>query len=189
MATNRREALGRAFALLGAAVGFGAARKDLAAAPREENTADSSSKGINKDKQLVLQARGLRISSQDLRRGELPPAGVRMTARAEIVSVSAKSRKASDRKAGDFFATYHRVNTPGKVADREPGSLEQHTFILSEGTIFGTGVSTSGMDGEGQFAIIGGTGRYHGARGSYVARQSHVDFGGDGNATFKFTLI
>jgi len=182
VATNRREALGRAFALLGAAVGIGAASVDLSAAPRDENLSDAK---LNKQKQLVLQARGLRISSQDLRRGELPPAGIRMTARAEIVSGSSKNQK----KTGEFLATYHRINTPGKVAAHEPGSLEQHTFILPEGTIFGTGVSTAGMDGDGQFAIIGGTGRYHGARGSYVARQSHVDFGGNGVATFTFTLV
>jgi hypothetical protein len=107
-----------------------------------------------------------------------------MTAKAEIVSDSPKNEK-----AGEFLATYHRVNTPGKVADHEPGSLEQHTFILPDGNIFGTGVSASSTDGEGQFAVIGGTGRYHGARGSYVARQSHVDFGGNGAATFTFTLV
>ena len=183
MATNRREALGRAFALFGAAIGFGAAGKDLSAAPLEERPADNTSKN-GREAKLVLKARGLRISSQDLRRGELPTAGVRMMARAEIVSSSPKNEE-----LGEFLATYHRVNTPGKVADHEPGSLEQHTFILPEGTIFGTGVSASGMDGEGQFAIIGGTGRYQGVRGSYVARQSHVDFGGDGSATFTFTLI
>lgn len=183
MATNRREALGRAFALLGAAVGIGAAGKDLTAAPRDESAPDAAKN--NNEKRFILEARGLRIRSQDLRRGELPQAGIRMTARAEIVSGSSKNQK----KAGEFLATYHRVNTPGKVANHEPGSLEQHTFILSEGTIFGTGVSMSGMDSEGHFAIIGGTGRYCGARGSYVARQSHADFGGDGNATFTFTLV
>lgn len=187
MATNRRQALGRAFALLGAAIGFGAASRDLSAAPREENPADTTAKS-NKETTLVLNARGLRISSQDLRRGELPAAGVRMMARAELVFGSPFNQKAGQ-KFGEFLATYHRVNSPGKVADHEPGSLEQHTFILPEGTLFGTGVSLSGMDGEGQFAIIGGTGCYQGVRGSYVARQSHVDFGGTGSATFTFTLI
>lgn len=178
MATNRREALGRAFALLGAAVGMGAASKNLTAAPQE--IPPEASKG----KQLVLQARFLRIGSQDLRRGELPQAGTRMMAKADIVSSTSK-----DGKVGEFLATYHRVSTPGKVADHEPGSLEQHTFILPEGTLFGSGVSTSGLESEGQFAILGGTGRFHGARGSYISRQSHVDLGGNGTATFTFTLI
>jgi hypothetical protein len=177
MATNRRDALRGALALLGAAVGVGAASKDLSAAQEtpEEN---------KQAKQLVLQARRLRISSQDLRRGELPKSGVRMTARAEIVTGSQ-----ANQKLGEFFATYFQVNTPGKVAAHEPGSIEQHTFILPEGTILGSGVTPSGLDSEGQFAVVGGTGRYHGARGSYVARQDHIDFGGNGTATFTFTLI
>jgi hypothetical protein len=90
---------------------------------------------------------------------------------------------------GDFFATYNRINTPGKVANHEPGSLEQHTFILPEGNLYGSGMATSGTESEGHFAIIGGTGKYLGAQGSYVARQSHVDFGGNGTATFTLTLI
>lgn len=177
MATNRRDALRGAFALLGAAVGIGAASKDLSAAQEkpEEN---------KQTKQLVLQARRLRISSQDLQRGELPQSGVRMLARAEIVTGSQ-----ANQKVGEFFATYFQVNTPGKVAAHEPGSLEQHTFILPEGSIFGTGVTTSGKDGAGNFAIIGGTGRFQGARGSYVATQNHVDFGGNGTATFTLTLL
>ena len=179
MATNRRQALRNGFMFLGAAVGIGAASKDLTAAQLEDKPPEATP-----GKKLVIEARHLRISSQDLRRGELPRAGMRMTARAEIVSASSKNQK-----CGEFLATYHRVSNPGKVADHEPGSLEQHTFILPEGTIFGTGVSVSALDGEGQFAIVGGTGRYHGARGSYITRQSHVDFGGDGSATFTFTLI
>jgi hypothetical protein len=133
---------------------------------------------------VVLKARRLRISSQDLRRGELPQAGIRMIARAEIVSGSS-----ANEKMGDFFATYNRINTPGKVANHEPGSLEQHTFILPEGNLYGSGMATSGTESEGHFAIIGGTGKYLGAQGSYVARQSHVDFGGNGTATFTLTLI
>jgi hypothetical protein len=112
-----------------------------------------------------------------------------MTARAEIVTGSSPNSGQNQKQVGEFIATYHRVTTPGKVAAHEPGSLEQHTFILPEGTIFGTGVTTSGLESQGQFAIVGGTGRYHAARGSYVARQSHVDFGGDGTATFTFTIV
>jgi hypothetical protein len=181
VATNRREALRRALTLLGAAVGIGAA-SNLTAVEVHEPTRKAEPE---KSKELVLQARFLRINSQDLRRGELPQAGIRMTARAEIVTGSPKNQK----QAGEFIATYYRVTTPGKAAAHEPGSLEQHTFILPEGTIFGTGVTTSGLESEGQFAIVGGTGRYHAARGSYVARQSHVDFGGNGTATFTFTIV
>jgi hypothetical protein len=177
VATNRRDALMRGFALLGAAVGIGVASKAPAAAQDDP----PESKPV---KQVILHARHLRIRSQDLRRGELPQAGLRMLAQGEVVSTPL-----SGQKVGSFFATYHRISTPGKVADHEPGSFEHHTFVLADGSIFGSGVATSGTESEGEFAIVGGTGRYLGARGSYMARQSHVDFGGNGTATFTLTLI
>ncbi len=177
MATNRRDALKRGFALLGAVVGIGAASN-------ESTAAQDGPSEIKEGKQIVLHAHHLHISSQDLQRGQLPQAGIRMVAKAEIVSSPSNGRK-----VGDFFANYVRINTPGKVADHEPGSFEDHTFVLPEGNIFGSGVATSATNSEGQFAIVGGTGRYLGARGSYIARQSHLDFGGNGTATFTFTLI
>lgn len=177
MAKNRREALKQGFALLGAAVGIGAAKKVLSVTPEAPSETNSG-------KQFVVHARGLRIRSQDIRRGELPPAGIRMLAKADIVSDPSSSQK-----AGEFFASYFRINAPGKVADHDPGTIEQHTFVLPEGNIFGSGVATSGLESEGQFAITGGTGRYLGVRGSYVARQSYLDFGGNGIATFTVTLI
>jgi len=178
VATNRRNALKGGLTLLGAAVGIGTANSNaLAAAP---GRAVENKDGLP----LVLHGVGWRISSQDLRRGQLPPAGVRMLARGEIVDKPSRGRK-----LGDFFATYYRLNTPGKVAPHEPGSLELHTFVFPDGTLVGSGVATAAAESEGHFAIIGGTGRYLGARGSYVARQSHADFGGDGTATFTLTLI
>ena len=52
-------------------------------------------------------------------------------------------------------------------------------------SLFGTG--TAGQS-DGAFAITGGTGRYAGVQGTYVARQQHADLGGDGTAEFVFTL-
>jgi hypothetical protein len=56
---------------------------------------------------------------------------------------------------------------------------------LLDGTIIGSG--TAGQL-EGVFAILGGTGRYAGARGTYIARQHDQDFGGDGSAEFVLKL-
>ena len=177
MATNRRDTLKGGFALLGAA-GIGAAtRTGFAMAPAR--TAE-----IIAGVPLVLHGVRWRLTSQDVRRGELPPPGVRMLARGELMDKPSRGRK-----LGDFFATCVRLNTPGKVAPHEPGSLELHTFLFPDGSIVGSGVASAGAESEGHFAIVGGTGRYHGARGSYVARQSHSDLGGDGTATFTFTLI
>lgn len=170
MPTNRRNALKGGLALVGAAAGLAAA----------------STKSSPENATLVIHGRQWRISSQDLQRGELPPAGVRMLVRGEIVD---KPSRETGTKIGEFFATYYRLNPHGKVAAHQPGSLELHTFVLSGGTIVGSGTASAGSESEGTFAVIGGTGRYLGARGSYVARQNHLEFGGDGSATFTFTLI
>ena len=41
---------------------------------------------------------------------------------------------------------------------------------------------------EGSFAVLGGTGRYAGMQGTYLARQGHEELGGDGAAKFVFEL-
>jgi uridine phosphorylase len=63
-----------------------------------------------------------------------------------------------------------------------------HHFNLGDGTIVGMGTVGGLRDTESVHAIIGGTGRYEGASGSYVARQSPLDLGGDGSAHFTFTM-
>jgi hypothetical protein len=64
------------------------------------------------------------------------------------------------------------------------GILQLHTFEMSEGTLLGMGAAVSA--GEGTFAVVGGTGAYRGASGSYTARL------GDGRAApladFDFDL-
>ena len=50
-------------------------------------------------------------------------------------------------------------------------------------------VSTIDDDQPDTYAIIGGTGRYLGARGQYTATQHHSDLGGDGTATYDMTII
>ena len=175
MATNRRDVLKNA--LLTTAVGIGTVG---AGGLTALEGADQPKPGG----QTTLYGVRWQITSQDLRRGDLPPAGLRMLVRGELYD-----KPSGGRKVGDFFATYHRLSDPGKVAHHEPGSLELHTFVFSDGTLVGSGVSNSALDSEGQFAIVGGTGRYHGARGSYLATQSHIEFGGNGTARFTLTLI
>jgi hypothetical protein len=84
---------------------------------------------------------------------------------------------------GEFFATAFAFGGAPHPAHAE--RLELHTFKLAGGTIFGTG-TVGGL--EGAFAIVGGTGRYAGAHGTYVARQGHPELGGDGAAQFVFDL-
>jgi hypothetical protein len=65
-------------------------------------------------------------------------------------------------------------------------SLEIHTFDLDGGTIHGLGSAVRGTDG--QFVVLGGTGRYVGATGTYLARQLPRELGGNGTAEFHLTL-
>ncbi|MPZ51098.1 MAG: hypothetical protein GEU75_17670 [Dehalococcoidia bacterium] len=114
-------------------------------------------------------------------KGQLPSRGDRML-------VSGKLHGGPERgQVGEFFATYYSLHQSGAVGALT--SLEQYTFNLPDGSIMGTGTTKPGIESEDEFAIIGGTARYAGARGTYFVRQSHHEFGGDGTATIVFKLM
>ena len=111
----------------------------------------------------------MRLHSPGRVPGELPAPGEHATPLGRLVDDR-------DRQLGSF--------TSAALAS-SAGALELHTFELPEGFIFGVG---AGSLGEATFAVIGGTGLYARARGSYVARQSLRESGGDGTAEFVLTL-
>jgi hypothetical protein len=88
-------------------------------------------------------------------------------------------------KVGELYATCTCVNSPFGPGPLSATLLEQHTLNLQDGTL--TGIGTS-QDDEGVFAIVGGTGRFAGARGSYTARQSPIGRGGDGTAELVISV-
>jgi len=88
-------------------------------------------------------------------------------------------------KVGEFYATCTCVNAPFGAGPLAAAFVEYHTLNLSDGTLTGMGTS---QGEESTFAIVGGTGRYAGARGSYVARQLPVELGGDGTAELVVTI-
>jgi len=167
--TTRRQALKKALLVMGGLFGVGAAGRAM------------SSGGGSRPQALELYGRGWHIQSRDLAKGELPAAGDRMLVYGELLD------RSDGDKVGDFFATYFGLYSPGRV---DPlASLEQHTFNLSDGAIMGAGSTGPGLESQDEFAIVGGTGRYAGVRGTYIAVQSHQELGGDGSASFSFTLI
>ena len=103
--------------------------------------------------------------------------GDRLTLRADLL----------DRPDGEAVGELHGTSFAlhGAGTNVAPERLELHTFRLADGTIVGSGMSGL-LDGE--FAILGGTGRYAGARGTYVARLSRRELGGDGTAEFRLLL-
>lgn len=68
---------------------------------------------------------------------------------------------------------------PGRSAP-DRGAMEWHTFHLDGGTIVGSG--TAGTEG-GAFAVVGGTGRFANARGTYALRRP-----AEGGAEFVLRL-
>ena len=89
-------------------------------------------------------------------------------------------------KVGEFFSQNIGVDSPFQITGQGVGSFEIHTLSLPEGTIVGVGV---GGGRERSYAIVGGTGKYAGARGSYLARQDTYGLGGDGKAELLLTLL
>ena len=179
---SRRSLLKGGLATIGAVFGLGAATKVAAGVlndgdKRTDTTAKLSAETI------TLHGRRWQITSPTRRAGDFPTAGEQMLINGEL-----SDRPGGDR-LGEFYATYFGVADPGRTGLDGSSSLQLHTFNLPDGTLVGTGTATPAHDTEDTFAIIGGTGRYAGARGSYVARQSPAQLGGDGTATFTITLV
>jgi hypothetical protein len=86
-------------------------------------------------------------------------------------------------RAGDLFGAGFALRGPGEPPG--PERLELHTFELLEGAIVGTG--TVGLR-EGTFAILGGTGRYAGARGTYLVRRPEPEAASGTDAELVLSL-
>ncbi|MGH9278259.1 MAG: hypothetical protein ACRD12_09140, partial [Acidimicrobiales bacterium] len=119
----------------------------------------------------------------DLKPGQLPDRGHRLLGQGEHVDAPDGVR------VGEFYATAFGLDSAGRAGPDGQATLELHTFNLDGGSIIGTGTARAALDATDTFAIVGGTGRYVGARGSYTAVQQPHELGGDGTATFTLTLI
>ena len=116
--------------------------------------------------------------SQDRRPGQLPEPGDRTTMYGELMG-------ADGGKLGEFYSACFCVGSPFGPGPFAASNVELHTFNLAGGSITGMGTASAG---ENVYAVVGGTGEYAGATGSYVARQRPFELGGDGTAEFVVTL-
>jgi hypothetical protein len=126
---------------------------------------------------LRLYGRGAHLHSPTHEPGMVPAKGDRFTAYAELLDGP------NGRTVGHFTAAFFAVESPFAG---QAGSLELHTFTLQGGSIHGLGNAVAGDTSE--FAVIGGTGRYAGVSGSYLARTEPRELGGAGAAEFTITL-
>ena len=85
---------------------------------------------------------------------------------------------------GEFFAQSTLVDRRNLITSAT-GSMQTHTFVLEQGSLHGSGVLSH--EGEGTFAIVGGTGSYQGVSGSYTVQQDLDDFAA--TATYSFNLL
>jgi len=157
---NRRQIL-TGLALFGAGAAGGGAAMARADAPAAMPTRSRQTLTL-RSKQLMSKVPG-RVP------GELRPANQPASTHGEVVD-----------DGGADVGTFSSAAVPGSA-----GALMLHTFDLAGGTILGMG---AGPLAGATYAVVGGTGRYQGVTGSYVARQHPRDLGGDGTAVFVLDL-
>lgn len=183
---SRRTLLGGAAAavtgLLGAGI-FGRRAEAPTASPppsAEATTAQSATSTV----ELRLYGRGWQFQADGPRASWVRPVrGQQSLVYGELLDAPALENGA---KVGELYATCTCVNAPFGPGPLAASFLEQHTLNLQDGTLLASGTS---QGDDGTFAIVGGTGRYTGARGSYLARQAPLGRGGDGTAELTITLI
>lgn len=170
----RRRFLKRGVGLLGGAVGLGLISRGVG--PISGASAGSGNLSLS------LNGRDWRLTYPDRQRGVLPQPGERSASFGQLFSNS------DGAKVGEFYASSFAFSSPFGPGESAAAAMEMHHFNLADGTIVGMGTLGGFHDVKSVHAIIGGTGRYEGASGSYVARQSPLELGGDGTAEFQFNI-
>lgn len=167
---SRRSVLKRAFFVGAGAIGLGAAA-DTAGATMPLQ--------LQADRELRLHGRNWRLETAGRKPGEPIQLGDNGAIHGELLDGP------TGKVLGRFFGSRLAIQAvPGPHA-RANGGIEVHTFVLPGGTLLGMGTS---LPGASVFAIVGGTGAYAGAQGSYVATQRLREQGGNGTAEFNLTL-
>jgi hypothetical protein len=166
--SSRRGLLGRGLLVAAGVLGLGGAVRQ-SSKPETSTVAQPRT-------ELKLYGRQYHLHAPMRRAGELPQKGDRHSAYAELLD------DPEGAAVGHFSAAHLSLDSPFAAKS----SLEIHTFDLTDGTIHGLGSAVRGADG--QFLVLGGTGRYAGATGTYLARQLPRELGGDGTAEFHLTI-
>jgi hypothetical protein len=170
--STRRSLIGRGLAAIGGLVGAGATGAGVAQAA-------STSAAPAGTGRLVLHGRNWLLQTPNRRSGEQLVAGEQGTLHGDLVD-------AEGRVIGQFYGSRMAMQSSIGGPIGVDASMELHTFRLEGGTLLGMG---STVGGESVFAITGGTGRFAGSHGTYVARQSLRELGGDGRAEFTIDLL
>ena len=166
---TRRGMIGGLGLLLGGATGAALALRGRSGDGGPAAPAPAPPRAPARSRTLVLNGEDWRLRSPNAVPGKLPERG-------DVRVPAGRLVDARRREIGSFRA----AALPGSA-----GVFLLHTFDLDDGTILGIGGNALH---EATYAIVGGTGRFAGATGSYTARQSPYETGGDGTAEFILTL-
>jgi len=88
---------------------------------------------------------------------------------------------------GEFYANGLGLETAFGPSVPAVSCVEFQTFQLPDGVLFGVGAG-GGAGAQRTWAVLGGTGRFAGARGTYVEREVSVAPAGRGAVEFILTL-
>jgi hypothetical protein len=88
---------------------------------------------------------------------------------------------------GSFHTSDFSTETSLGPRLRATADIAFQTFTLEEGTLFGLGAGPS-AGGERSCAVLGGTGKFAGARGTYVERTPSAGRVDRDTVEFIFTL-
>ena len=165
MDTEAQQSLSRRRLVQGLAVAAGTV--GITAANRFPASADEDPRSGRKHK-FTLTGVDWRAVTLGVAAGVRPGAGTAPTTVGRIAD------------GGVVIGDFSSASVPGSG-----GHFTLHSFRLGDGTLLGMG--TGPLSG-GSFAVVGGTGRFQGARGGYTADERPSNLGGDGTALFVFDL-
>jgi hypothetical protein len=174
---NRRTVLQRGLGFLAAALGLEvidprarAQAEILATPPGEVPEIQSTTQA---GKVLRFYAARWQAHPQGHKSGQLPSLSDRMDRQGELFDTFTK------RKAGEFYATRFCPAASFGGPSSSGAGIELHTFRLGADTLFGMGSSSAQPSSPQLHAIVGGTGRFAGIKGSYLVKQDSVRGNGD----------
>jgi hypothetical protein len=162
--TNRRTVLQRGLGFIAAAVGLELI--DPGARAHAEIVKSGEQTGLTGGKVLRFHVTRWHTHAHAHRPGQLPGHNERMNRQGELLDPVTRQM------SGEFFATCFCPTTSFGGPSGSGAGIEFHTFRLGTDTLFGMGAPGTLPGGAQMHAIVGGTGRFAGARGSYVVNPS-----------------
>jgi hypothetical protein len=171
--TSRRTLLQRGLVVLAGALGMRVTEGDARGEPAPLAPTVRPGGG----RTLRLYGRQLRVQSHGQRPGQLPLWSGQCHGRCELLD------QPGGRRIGEFSATGFCPDSAAFSRGQAAGQVELQTLQVEGDHLFGIGPGGIGAAGETAHAVLGGTGRFAGARGTYTIRgrgrskaESQIEF-------------